>query len=101
MTITNNGTTVLGGGANQTTIAQKSMPWDTGNANAKEKTMVDMAVAMVNAMAREATKAKAIAREVAEDLVAPLAKEVTKAKAKAKGKIRAAEVSTSKEMPQA
>ena len=51
------------------------------------------AVVMVRAMAREATKAKAIAREVT--------KEVTKAKAKAKGQIRAAEVSTSREMPQA
>ena len=89
MTITNNGTMVLGGGANQTIIVQKSMPWDTGKAKAKEKAMVDTAVVMVRAMAREATKAKAIAKEVTKEV----------AKAKAKEKIRAAEVSISRETP--
>jgi len=82
---------VLGGGANHVIKAQKSMPWDTGKAKAKEKAMVDTAVVMVRAIAREATKAKAITTEVT--------KEVTKAKAKAKEKIRAAEVSISRETP--
>ena len=81
-------TMALGGVANQTIMTQTSMPWDTGKATAREKAMVDTAVVMVKAMAREATKANAIARE--------FTKEVTKVKAKAKGKIRAAEVSTSR-----
>ena len=55
--------------------------------------MVDTTVVLVKAMAREATKAEAIAKEVT--------KEVTKAKAKAKEKVRAAEVSISRETPRA
>jgi len=86
-------TMALGGGANQTVMVQMSMPWDTGKAKAKERAMVGTTVVLVKAMAREATKVRAITKVVT--------KEVTKAKVKAKETIRAAEVLISRETPRA
>ena len=101
MTIMNHGMMALDGGTGQTITVQKSMPWGMEKAKAKEKSVVDMVVAIAKAMAREATKVKAMAREAMVDLVAPLVREATKVKAKARGRIRAAGVQTSNEIQQA